>query len=113
MKTLLILALLISPLVTAQTVTWSWDPVTQATNGDTITPTGYNLYCSFGDFTTIETKYSHDLQPGDHSCQISTMLVNVESEKTIAYSFTVDELIPNMPKIIKVEAEIKLKITFE
>ena len=113
MKALLILALLMPMLLKAQTVTWSWDPVTQATNGDTITPTGYNLYCSFGDFTTIETTYSHDLQPGDHSCQVSTMLVNVESEKTIAYSFTVDELIPNMPKSINIEGEISLKITFE
>jgi len=110
MKALLILALFIPTLVTAQNVTWSWGPVTEATNGDKISPTGYNLYCSFGEFTTIDNKYTSDLAPGLHTCQIATILGSVESDRTIDYPFTVPELVPNSPTNITVTIEINIKI---
>lgn len=116
MKTLLTLMLLMPMLLKAQTVTWSWEPVTEAVNGQKITPDYYNLYCTFGNFTTKDNKFAHDLEHGRHGCKVSTMYKDNESDITKEYEFTVLGAIPqmpNMPKIIKVEAEISLKITFQ
>ena len=110
MNKLLILALLIPALVEAQNKTWSWGPVTEATNGDKITVNGYNLYCSFGDFETNINEFTYDLEPGEHSCKITAVYRDIESELSEVAAITMPELMPGIPANITITGEIIIKI---
>ena len=110
MNKLLILALLIPTVVIAQDKTWSWNPVTEATNGDKITVSGYKVYCSFGEFETNLNEYTHDLPPGEHSCKITAIYQDVESELSESAAITMPELVPRIPINITIKAKITITI---
>lgn len=111
MKILLILALLISHSVIAREVNYSWPPVTQATDGDTIIVDAYNLYCSFGDVNVIDNKYKNILPPGDYDCKFSAVYKGIESELTKSYLFTIPALIPQMPGDMTIDVTFKFNLT--
>ena len=110
MTKLLILALLIPTVVIAQDKTWSWDAVTEATNIYPIVVSGYKLYCSFGEFETNLNEYTHDLPPGEHSCKVTAIYQDVESELSESAAITMPELVPRIPINITIKAEITITI---
>ena len=110
MNKLLTLALLIPTLVIAEPKPWTWDPVTEATNNDPITVNGYKLYCSFGEFETNVNSFTHDLEPGEHSCKIAAVYKDIESELSEIAAITMPELIPGVPINITITAQITITI---
>ena len=112
MKSLLILMLLIPTVVIARDVSYTWDIVDKATDGDTIIVSQYNLYCNWGDATTDTNSYTNILDPGDYTCELTAVYKGEESARSEIVSFNIPELTPEAPKSIIIDGSFRVKISF-
>ena len=106
MKYLAIAMLMMSLNAAAVTKTWRWSPVTEDTNNDPITVDYYNAYC--GEDVPVKVlppklEYAQDLRAGVHSCYITAIANDIESQPSEIAEVTIIQAPPKRVIIIIIE----------